>query len=267
MAEKPKADQMLTNIVNKQPFSYDAAADPLYQAYKKEYQALGDKSKADTLKDVGMLNGSSAVADYAQIAAAQAQNTYRQQMSTIIPALEEAAYGRWKGQMQKAQADYGLVRDEENTLYGRRRDSIADSQFAKQAAWQRSTWNKDFNYGKRRDSVSDKQWKDEFGWQKTMDNREYELNKKQLAKQRRRSSGGGYRSSSGGRRSTTSGYVGTGKSSSSGKSKGNDFNKLWDKTNKGKEAPKKSPQRSRSAIATVLTDGWLGYAMERMKKK
>lgn len=191
MAEKPKADQMLTNIVNKQAFSYDAAADPLYQAYKKEYQALGEKSKADTLKDVGMLNGSSAVADYAQIAAAQAQNTYRQQMSTIIPALEEAAYGRWKGQMQKAQADYGLVRDEENTLYGRRRDSIADSQFAKQAAWQRSTWNKDFNYGKRRDSVSDKQWKDEFGWQKTMDNREYELNKKQLAKQRRRSSGGG----------------------------------------------------------------------------
>lgn len=262
MAEKPKADQMLTNIVNKQPFSYDAAADPLYQAYKKEYQSLGEKSKADTLKDIGTLSGSSIVADYANIAAAQAQNTYRQQMSTIIPALEEAAYGRWKGQMQKAQADYGLIRDEENTLYGRQRDSVADNQFAKQAAWQRSTWNKDFNYGKQRDSVSDKQWKKEFGWQKTMDNREYELNKKQLAKQRR--------SSGGGRRSAASGYVGTNRSRGSGK---DTFGKMWNATNGGgnkttkKNNPKKEKDQRRGAIETVLTDGLLAYAMGRSKKK
>lgn len=195
------SDKVLESIVNKQPFSYDASADPVYQAYAKEYQALGEKSKADTLRDVSTLNGSSTVADYAQIAAQQAQNTYRQQMSTVIPALEEAAYSRWKGKSQMEQSNYSLLRDDEDTKYGRQRDRVSDNQYKYQADRNRYEWNKTFNYGKKRDKVGDKQWGKQFSWQKTMDNREYELKKKQLAKQRSSYSGNVgnyYRGGSGG---------------------------------------------------------------------
>lgn len=210
-----KADKVLESIVNKQPFTFSPDKDGTYQAFKKEYQALGEKTKASTLGDVGALTGGN-VADYAQMAAQQAQNTYMQQMGTILPALEEAAYRRYLGQAQQQQSNYGLLKSKEDTSYGRKRDSVADKQFKTEANWNRSTWNKDFNYGKKRDKVSDKQWKSEFGWQKKMDTREYELKKKQLAEQRRRAAA----------RDVSQYYAGNG-----GSGNGSNFNRVYNQAN------------------------------------
>ena len=251
-----KADKVLESIVNKQPFNFNPEKDATYQAFKKEYQALGEKAKANTLGDVGTLAGGN-VADYAQIAAQQAQNTYMQQMGTILPALEAAAYRRYQGQAQQQQSNYGLLKSKEDTAYGRTRDSVADKQFKSEADWNRSTWNKDFSYGQKRDKVSDKQWKSEFGWQKKMDTREYELKKKQLAEQRRRAAS----RSTGGSGNVRQYYAGNGSSRSGS---GSSFDPIYKQAQAAAEAKKKAKAKRdkarENAMQTVLTSGFAGLA-------
>lgn len=252
-----KADKVLESIVNKQPFNFNPEKDATYQAFKKEYQALGEKAKVNTLGDVGTLAGGN-VADYAQIAAQQAQNTYMQQMGTILPALEEAAYRRYQGQAQQQQSNYGLLKSKDDTAYGRTRDSVADKQFQSEADWNRSTWNKDFSYGQKRDKVSDKQWKSEFGWQKKMDTRDYELKKKQLAEQRRRAaaSRNASRYYAGGRSSARS-YAGSSRSAG-GAGGSSNFDAMYKKAQQEAKARRKRARAS--AMETVLTSGFAGLA-------
>ena len=213
-----KSDAVLESIINRQPFSYDPMTDGAYQAYKQEYQALGEQTKSDVLGDIGTLYGGS-VPDYAQIASQQGQNMYLQQMGNLIPALEEAAYKRWIGQQEQDQMNYSLLKDKEDTEYSRGRDTVADKQFKSEADWERKKYNKEYDYQAKRDKVSDNQWNKEFNWQKTMDNREYELDKLQAAKSRSSGSGGSYRS----------GYVGSNGSAGTGSE--DDFKKLWRQTN------------------------------------
>lgn len=177
-------DKVLENIVNRQPFRFNEEEDPLYKAYKQEYQDMGEETKADTLNDVAAISGGDA-ADYAQIAALQAQNAHRQQMSAILPILEDAAYNRYKGQVQQEQSNYGLLNDKAAASYRKQKDATADQQFRSESDWNRTTFNKDFNHEENRDKISDKHWKSEFGWKKSMGKKEYELNKKRFSKRYR----------------------------------------------------------------------------------
>lgn len=177
-------DKVLEDIVNRQPFKFDEEEDPLYKAYKQEYQELGEDARTDTLDDIAAISGGDA-ADYAQIAALQAQNTHRQQMNAILPALENAAYNRYKGQVQREQSNYGLQQDKDIAAYRKQRDAVADQQFRSESGWNKTTFDKDYSHEEKRDKVSDQQWKSEFGWKKSMDNKEYALKKKRVAKRYR----------------------------------------------------------------------------------
>lgn len=84
----------LDEAYNRDPFSYDYATDPVYQAYAKQYRREGDRALQNTLAQQAARTGG--VASTAGIAAAQqANNYYNAQLADRIPQLYADAYNRY----------------------------------------------------------------------------------------------------------------------------------------------------------------------------
>ena len=170
---------MQNKVLNYGSFNYDFSVDPKYQAYAKEYGRLGNLARQNTLGDLAANTGGYA-SSYAATAANEAQNDYNRQLAAKIPELEEIAYNRWMDQYNMNVSNYNLVKDADDTAYGKYRDTVADGQWKYGMDWDKYTYNKDFAYQQSRDKVTDSQWNKEFSWQKKNDNRNYKLQKSQL---------------------------------------------------------------------------------------
>lgn len=92
----------LDQITNAAPFSYDAASDPLFQAYAKQYRREGERAAADTLGSASALTGG-IPSSYAMTAAGQANDYYATQLNDKLPALAEASYDRYLNQQTQTQ--------------------------------------------------------------------------------------------------------------------------------------------------------------------
>lgn len=241
MAEKPKItetpayeskyqnqiDSALSNVTNRQDFTYDPLKDANYQALAKVYNKQGNQAAQNTLGDAAALNGGYG-SSYAVTASQQARNDYNQMLASQIPALQEAAYNRYLNDYNMNVTALSALRGADDSAYGRYRDTVADNQWKYGQEYQQyrddiadSQWQKtydrgvyesdrDYNYQVGRDKVTDSQWAQEFALQK-------------------KSAASGSGSSSGGGSSRGSGYVGSktssGGSGTSGYSGG--FNDLY----------------------------------------
>jgi uncharacterized membrane protein YgcG len=215
-------DQLNAALDKVTNWNYDPLQDAAYNALAKVYTARGNLAAKNSLADAAALNGGYGTS-YAVSAAQQSRNQYNQELASLIPDLENAAYNRATGTLSALrEADntaYGRFRDTEGDKqwqyeqayqkyrdtesdnqwkytqnYQRYRDQEADNQFRYNADLDRYQWGQNYNYQIARDLVSDKQWA-----------KEYALSKKG-------SSGGG---GGGGRRSGGGGggYSSTGSSS------------------------------------------------------
>lgn len=175
--------QLAGNILNRPEFSYDYAADPVYQSYAKQYRREGQRAAADTLGQAAALTGGRP-SSYAVTASQQAGNYYAAQLADKIPELYQAAYnrymdadsrdrqnlnallsledmdyGRWQDAYQRAwneeKRDYdrGVYADE--TAYKRGRDAIEDARYAGETAYKRG-----------RDAVADARYADETAYER-----------------------------------------------------------------------------------------------------
>jgi len=96
--QKDKFDSLLDRIVNRDPFSYDPAKDPSYQAYATQYTNQGNKAMQDTMGSfAGMTGGLPSSA--AMAAAQQANNEYMSELSAMVPQLEQMQYGRYQDEI------------------------------------------------------------------------------------------------------------------------------------------------------------------------
>lgn len=244
-------DQALSNVTNRQEFTYDPLKDANYQALAKVYNKQGNQAAQNTLGDAAALNGGYG-SSYAVTASQQARNDYNQMLASQIPALQEAAYNRYLNDYNMDVTALSALRDADESAYGRYRDSISDDQWMYGQQYQQyrddisdSQWqktydrgvyesNRDYNYQKSRDKVADKQWAQEFA-----------LQKKSAAAS---SSGGG----SGG-----SGYAGSYGSSSGGSSGygGSGFSDLWGATDSeedpGVAAMRKAAKKTKKIIKNM----------------
>lgn len=187
----------IDKVTNREAFTYDPLKDANYQAMAKIYNQQGEKAAKNTLGDAAGLNGGFG-SSYAVTASQQVRNDYNQQLASQIPALEQAAYGRWKDSYDMDVTNLQLLQDADDTAYGRYRDDVADGQWkygteydayrdsVADSQWQKSydrsvyESDRDYNYQKSRDKVADSQWA-----------KEYALSKKSAASSGG-SSGGGY---------------------------------------------------------------------------
>lgn len=86
-----KIDSTLDKITGRDPFSYDAEKDPMFQQYRKTYLREGQRANEDTMGNYAAMTGGMP-STAAVNAASQAQDYYNAKMSDKIPELYTLAY-------------------------------------------------------------------------------------------------------------------------------------------------------------------------------
>lgn len=177
---------LMDKIANREKFSYDFNADPLYQNYKDAYTKAGNEAAMNAAAAVSANTGGYGNS-YAGTAAAQANQQYLTQMNNMIPQLADAALRKYQMETEDLYNKFGMYQSEENRLYGQHRDSVADYysdwgnlQNGYGTALSKEQWEAQMQYQMGRDQVADSQW------QKQFDNENYW---KQLAYEQSKSKG------------------------------------------------------------------------------
>lgn len=106
-AYKDRINAALSKVENRQPFSYDPATDPVYQAYDKKYTREGQLATEDVLGKASMMTGG-APSTAAITAAGQTANQYAAAKADIIPTLYHQAFDR---AMAEFNADRAVLSD------------------------------------------------------------------------------------------------------------------------------------------------------------
>lgn len=205
-------DALLDKILNRESFSYDFNADPLYQQYKDRYTQQGNLAMQDTMAQAAALTGGYGNS-YAQTVGQQTYQGYMQGLNDVIPELRNQAYQMYQDEGDRMTTNLGLMQEADSLDYGKYRDTVSDYwtelnyfynkmddmtdfEFQKYAsdlsAWQadRAYW-----YNKYYDEQQQANWEAEFGLK---------------ASSMSGGGGGSYSSGSGGKSSGSSSSSGSG---------------------------------------------------------
>lgn len=167
-----KISAKLDALLNRTPFSYDAASDPLYQQYRKQYTREADRSAEDVLGKTAVMTGG--MPSTAAVAASQQASDYQMsQMTDKIPELQQLAYGMYQDKLNGDRADLNtLIGLEDNNynrwlsnrdyLYQLARDQVGDQQAADALAYQKQQDKLNYDYQKERDAIDDARYNAEW---------------------------------------------------------------------------------------------------------
>lgn len=162
----------LDALLNRTPFSYDAASDPLYQQYRKQYTREADRSAEDVLGKEAVMTGG--MPSTAAVAASQQASDYQMsQMTDKIPELQQLAYSMYQDKLSGDRADlntliglednnYNRWLADRNYLYQLARDQVGDQQTADALAYQKQQDKLNYNYQKERDAIEDARYNAEW---------------------------------------------------------------------------------------------------------
>lgn len=162
----------LDALLNRTPFSYDAASDPLYQQYRKQYTREADRSAEDVLGKAAVMTGG--MPSTAAVAASQQASDYQMsQMTDKIPELQQLAYSMYQDGLNADRADlntliglednnYNRWLTDRNYLYQLARDQVGDQQTADALAYQKQQDKLNYNYQKERDAIEDARYNAEW---------------------------------------------------------------------------------------------------------
>lgn len=162
----------LDALLNRTPFSYDAASDPLYQQYRKQYTREADRSAEDVLGKAAVMTGG--MPSTAAVAASQQASDYQMsQMTDKIPELQQLAYSMYQDKLSGDRADlntligiednnYNRWLADRNYLYQLARDQVGDQQTADALAYQKQQDKLNYDYQKERDSIEDARYNAEW---------------------------------------------------------------------------------------------------------
>lgn len=156
----PQIDALLSEILTREDFSYDAESDPLFGQYSKIYNREGERAMRDTLAEAAA--GAGGMNTYAIAAANQARNYYASQLNDRIPELYQLAYEMYLQDKESKIQDLGLLSDMDDKQYSRYRDTMND--------WRA---DKDFAYGAFKDAVAQDNWEKTFNYNQSVDNRNF----------------------------------------------------------------------------------------------
>lgn len=162
----------LDALLNRTPFSYDAASDPLYQQYRKQYTREADRSAEDVLGKTAVMTGG--MPSTAAVASSQQASDYQMsQMTDKIPELQQLAYSMYQNGLNADRADlntliglednnYNRWLADRNYLYQLARDQVGDQQTADALAYQKQQDKLNYDYQKERDAIEDARYDAEW---------------------------------------------------------------------------------------------------------
>ena len=121
-------NDLFDKISNREKFSYDVNADPLYDMYKDEYIQQGKLAMKDTMGQAAALTGGYGNT-YGQQVGQQQYDAYLQKLSSVIPELYGMAYSMYQDEGDQLKDLYGMTGQLRDTEYGRYRDELSDWEY------------------------------------------------------------------------------------------------------------------------------------------
>ena len=116
---------MIDNILNREKFSYDYAADPMYQQYAQQYQRGGQMAMKNAMAESAALTGGYGNS-YAQQVGQQTYQQYMENLAGKIPELRDAAYNMYQAEGNAMRDNLGMLQGQDELDYGRYRDLVGD---------------------------------------------------------------------------------------------------------------------------------------------
>ena len=154
-------DDALNKILNREQFSYNLNADPLYNQYKDQYMRGGKLAMQDTMGQAAALTGGYGNS-YASTAGNQAYQGYLTGLNDKVPDLYSLALSKYNADGDAMRDNLGLLQgmqgqelDQYNrkmTEYRTELDRL-DGLLADSQKW---------DYQNARDAIADAQWQAEF---------------------------------------------------------------------------------------------------------
>ena len=160
-------ENVLDQISNREKFSYDFNADPMYQQYKDQYTALGNQAATNAATNASSLTGGYGNS-YAVTAGQQANQQYLTQLNGVIPELYQAAQAKYNADTENLYNQFNAFGTQEDREYNKWQTANSNYQ-----------WQKDYDQNKLESDRSYKLDVDKFNteneqWQKTFDQNKLE---------------------------------------------------------------------------------------------
>lgn len=187
-------NQIISQIQNREKFTYDLNGDALYQQYKDQHTTQGKLAMMDTMGQAAAMTGGYGNS-YAQSVGQQAYQGYLQGLNDKVPELYQLALNQYNQEGQALYDQASLIAGMEDMAYGRHRDSVSDfytelnrltedARYKSEDEYGKWMDKTNFQYQQDRDKVGDQQW------QATFDEGIRQYNE-QLALQKKNSVGSG----------------------------------------------------------------------------
>lgn len=116
-------EDILSDILNREKFSYNLNADPLYEQYREMYMKNGEKAMMDTVGQASALSGGYSNS-YAATAGSQAYADYLGELNDIALDLRDRAYDVYKDEGEKLIDDITLLRSLDGDDYDKYLDEL-----------------------------------------------------------------------------------------------------------------------------------------------
>lgn len=136
-------------IVNRKKFSYDAAADPVYQQYKQQYTQQGQQAMRDTMGQAAALTGGYG-SSYGQTVGQQQYDAYLQRLGEVLPETYSMALNQYNAEGDALTNQYAMLNDMATTDYNRYRDQLGDWQYGEALRRQ----DEETAYGRQQDAYN-----------------------------------------------------------------------------------------------------------------
>lgn len=117
-------ESILNGILNREKFSYNMNADPLYNQYKEQYINNGKKAMMDTVANASALTGGYANS-YAVSAGNQSYNDYLENLNDIALDLYDRAYSQYKADGESMLDKITILRELDGDDYNKYRDELS----------------------------------------------------------------------------------------------------------------------------------------------
>lgn len=158
-----KLNELVDQILNRVPFSYDVENDPLYQFYQDKYQRNGDKAMRDTLGAQAARTGGLS-SSYAGSVAQQSYNDYMQGLNDIVPELYKLAYSMYKDDEDSQRANVEMLRALEQGDYAKFQDLLAQYNTDRSFNYGVFSDARNFGYQQQRDNIEDSRYNAEWAY-------------------------------------------------------------------------------------------------------
>lgn len=118
-------ESILNSILNREKFSYNMNADPLYNQYKEQYISNGKKAMLNTIANASALSGGYSNS-YAVTAGNEAYNENLSKLNNIAIDLYDRAYSRYKNEGDSLVDKITVLRGLDGDDYNKYRDELSN---------------------------------------------------------------------------------------------------------------------------------------------